>query len=100
MARSLKDKLAEVKRLEDKAAEMARKAEQERERIIAPTRAKIADLFNERLDAFLKTNIENLADLRIDRAALAKAFDGVLTGQITRDAFADAVAKDIASETK
>ena len=86
MSRSVKTRLAEIKRLEERAAKDLQRAGAERARIMAPTRNKIRDLFAERLDLFLKDRFEEVVGRGLDRAEFARAVDALLTRSLMGDA--------------
>lgn len=78
MPRSVKTRLAEIRKLEEKAARDLSRARAEKDRLMAPTRNKIRDILFERLDLFLRENFELVVGRGIDRQALAKAIDALL----------------------
>jgi hypothetical protein len=78
MARSLKNKLSEIAKTRQKAQELTRRALEQEEKIIAPTRNKISGLFSDRISAFLQGNIERIPAMKVHPASLATAIDEFL----------------------
>lgn len=78
MARSFKTKIEDLNRIRSKAEEMMRRAAEEEEKIMAPTRNKLIDILGDRVRLFLKAHLGRIPEMTINRDALAAAFDDFL----------------------
>lgn len=92
MAKSLSTKLKDIKKLEDRAKKELEKARLETEKLIAPTRGKLESVFKERIDKFVRENLEEVISMKIEKTSLSKEIDELL--------FRNVFGKDISDDER
>jgi hypothetical protein len=78
MARSQIGRLRAISQKEAKARELLERIQQEREKIVAPTRTKIEGIFSRVLSALVRERLEAVVGLRLNQSALEKDLREVL----------------------
>jgi len=72
MAKSQIGRLRAIEQREARAREMLKQIQKEREKIVAPTRAKIEAVFGRVLSEVVRERLEAIVGLRLNQAALEK----------------------------
>jgi len=72
MAKSQIGRLRAIEQMEARAREMLKQIQKEREKIVAPTRAKIEAVFGRVLSEVVRERLEAIVGLRLNQAALEK----------------------------
>ncbi len=78
MAKSQIGRLRAIEQKEARARELLEQIQKEREKVIAPTRAKIEAVFGRVLSETLRERLEAIVGLRLNQGALEKDFREVL----------------------
>jgi hypothetical protein len=78
MAKSQIGRLRAISQKEAKARELLERIQQEREKIVAPTRTKIEGVFSRVLSAVVRERLEAIVGLRLNQGALEKDLREVL----------------------
>lgn len=78
MARSQIKRLKAIEQKEARARELLAQIEKEREKVVAPTRAKIEALFGRVLSETIRERLESVVGVRLNQAVLEKDFREVL----------------------
>lgn len=78
MARSQIGRLRAISQKEAKARELLEQIQQEREKVVAPTRAKIEGVFSRVLSEVIRERLEAIVGLRLNQGALEKDLREVL----------------------
>lgn len=78
MAKGLRSQLAEIQASEAKIRREEERLNARIEEVIAPTRGKLQGISNERIDAFVRSNILRLDEISLDKAVLAEGIDRLL----------------------
>jgi len=74
MAKSQIGRLRAIEQREARAREMLEQIQKEREKVVAPTRAKIEAVFGRVLSEVIRERLEAVVGLRLNQAALEKDF--------------------------
>jgi len=72
MAKSQIGRLRAIEQREARAREMLKQIQREREKVVAPTRAKIEAIFGRVLSEVVRERLEAIVGLRLNQAALEK----------------------------
>jgi hypothetical protein len=78
MAKSQIGRLRAISQKEAKARELLQQIQQEREKVVAPTRAKIEGVFSRVLSEIIRERLEAIVGLRLNQSALEKDMREVL----------------------
>jgi hypothetical protein len=78
MAKSQISRLRAISQKEAKARELLEQIQQEREKVVAPTRAKIEGVFSRVLSEVIRERLEAIVGLRLNQGALEKELREVL----------------------